>query len=389
MGVIHLARRLWENLHADRRRPPHARLAALDDPERFVWAILPHAARSFSFCIALLPRHTARPLAVAYLYCRMLDTCEDLPTSGEEKAAKLAAFRARFDVPIAGVAKSLAAPPAIDPGRARDDADRTYLLLLAQAPRVDHLFLALPAAQQAVIVRLVRRMADGMIWAVRTFAAQGGALASDEQLTKYCFGVLGNPILFADEMQRLACGLEPEVDGARRELAGKVGEAIQLANVARDLEKDCVAGVFYLPEIKRAGAAELPAAIAAARRKLLVRALELGRAFRPFLAGIPSPRISFARGAALLMELFTLAFWQGTAQRLGIDSPRRDRITPARSARLVVRAVFSRRGFTDVLVRLDRVFVEEAERLARGSAATLPGTSSSLDARRCQTNRAG
>src|SRR5258708_703403 len=100
--VIPLAGGLWETLHADRRRPPHAQLAALDDPERFVWAILPHAARSFSFCIALLPRHTARPLAVAYLYCRMLDTCEDLPTSGEEKAAKLAAFRARFDVPIAG-----------------------------------------------------------------------------------------------------------------------------------------------------------------------------------------------------------------------------------------------------------------------------------------------
>jgi phytoene/squalene synthetase len=370
--LIHLVRRLRENLHADRRRPPHVRLAALDDPERFVWAILPYAARSFSFCIALLPRHTARPLAVAYLYCRMLDTCEDLPKSGDEKEAKLAVFRARFDAPLAGMAKSFAAPPAIDAGCARDDADRTYLLLLEQAPRVDRLFLALPAAQQAVIVRLVRRMADGMIWAVRTFAAQGGALASDEQLTDYCFGVLGNPILFADEMQRLACGLEPEVDGPRRELAGRVGEAIQLANVARDLEKDCAAGVFYLPELKHAGAGDLSAAIAAARRKLLLRALELGRAFRPFLAGIPSPRISFARGAALLMELFTLAFWQGTAQRLGVDSPRRDRITPARSALLVARGVFSRHGFTDVLVRLDRVFAEQAERVSRGSAAAQP-----------------
>jgi phytoene/squalene synthetase len=362
--VIHVARRLWQNLRADRRRPPHARLAALEDPERFVWEILPYAARSFSFCIALLPRRTARPLAVAYLYCRMLDTCEDLPAAPDEKERKLAAFLARFesrDGPDAPPGPA----PTIDAARARDAADRTYLLLLERAERVDRFFVALPADQRAAILRLVRRMGEGMIWAVRAFAAQGGALESDEQLSKYCFGVLGNPILFAEEMQRLDRGLAPELPPERVALDARVGEAIQLANVARDLEKDCAAGVWYLPELKRASPAELPSAIAAARRRLLARALALGRAFEPCLRGIPSPSVSLARGAALLMALFTLSFWQRTAERLGLELvPRRDRVTPARSVALVARAVFSRRGSDAVLARLDRVFDEAARRLA-------------------------
>jgi phytoene/squalene synthetase len=363
--VIHVARRLIENVRADRRRPPLAQLRALEDPERFVWAILPYAGRSFSFCIAVLPRRTARALAVAYLYCRMLDTCEDLPASAAEKEAKLAEFLARFDSHAREPAAPLPAPPAIDPARARDDADRAYLLLLEQAARVDRFFLTLAPPQREVILRLVRRMGEGMIWAVRTFAAQGGALQDDAQLSRYCFAVLGNPMLFAEEMQRLECGLDPVVGEDRIVLAAAVGEAIQLANVARDLEKDCAHGVCYLPELAQAAAGERDRAIARARRRLLARALERGRSFQPYMSGIPSPRVSLARGAALLMALFTLGFWQRTGERLGLElQPRRDRVTRARSIALVARAVFSRAGYDAVLARLDRIFEEAARRLA-------------------------
>ncbi len=368
--MIDVARRLWLNLRADRRRPPLARLEALEAPERFVEAVLPYAARSFSLCIALLPRRTSRALAVAYLYCRMLDTCEDLPATADLKAAKLEAFLARFDALERTSGAPIGPAPTIAADRARDAAERVYLLLLDRAARVDAEFLALPPRQRAAILRLVGRMGEGMLWAVRTFAAQEGALADDGQLARYCFGVLGNPIVFADEMQRLECGVEPaEPDAARIALAASVGEAVQLANVARDLEKDCARGVFYLPELRRAPPGELPGAIASARRRLLARALALGRAFQPFLAGIPSPAFSLARGAALLMALFTLAFWQETARRLGLElHSRRYRITPARSVALVACAVFSRRGYDAALARLDRIFAEAAERLAAWSA---------------------
>jgi phytoene/squalene synthetase len=242
----------------------------------------------------------------------MLDTCEDLPRAVAEKEAALRAMVDRFD----GAVEPRPAPRLADDGLAHDERDRVYLLLLRHAERVDRCFVTLPAAQREGIVRLVRRMGEGMIWAVRTFAEQGGALDGRAQLTRYCFEVLGNPLLFAEEMQRLEMGLPPEVDARRRELVAAVGEAIQLANVARDLEKDAVAGVFYDPTLRAGAGAPPPAAIAAVRGRLLGRAIVLGRAFRPYMEGVPTPRLSFARGAGLALLLFTLAFWQGTARRL-------------------------------------------------------------------------
>ena len=65
-------------LTVDRNRPDFAALGAERDPERFLWKVLPHAARSFAASIVVLPRDQAMASAVAYLYCRMLDTYEDL-----------------------------------------------------------------------------------------------------------------------------------------------------------------------------------------------------------------------------------------------------------------------------------------------------------------------
>src|SRR5262249_60962117 len=67
-ALIHVGRRLFENLRADRHRPPLERLAAITEAERFVWRLLPYAGRPFSFCIAVLPPRTARPLAAPHPY---------------------------------------------------------------------------------------------------------------------------------------------------------------------------------------------------------------------------------------------------------------------------------------------------------------------------------
>ena len=51
-------RRPWllvRDLIVDRKDPALDRLRAIEDPESFVWSVLPHAARTFSASIALLP----------------------------------------------------------------------------------------------------------------------------------------------------------------------------------------------------------------------------------------------------------------------------------------------------------------------------------------------
>ncbi len=367
-AALHVGRRLLENLRADRHRPPLAQLDAIADPERFCWAVLPYAARSFSFCIAVLPPRMARTLCVAYHYCRMLDTCEDLPRDAAAKEAALAAFVARFEALGADGGKpppvQLAPPPPLDGALARDPRDAVYLLLLARAERVDRCFAALPPAHRAVVVRLVRRMGAAMRAAVATFAAQGDTLRDAQQLSVYCFGVLGQPMRFAEELACVEAGRSADLPEERVALAAAVGEAIQLANVARDLEKDTAHGLCYLPELAAAGRPAAPETIAAARRELLERSLLLGARFDDWLIGVPSPRFSLARAGGLLMALFTLRFWQATADRIALPivAPH-ERVGRLRAACTLLGSIVSRGFAADSARRLARSYVCAGRRL--------------------------
>src|SRR3954471_12294198 len=120
------------NLLANRERPDLEALSRIEDSERFVWEILPHAARTFSAAIAMLPKRAALPAAVAYLYCRMLDTYEDLVPERHEREAQLAAFGGRFRPD-----GSVAAAPVIRAATDNDLRDKSHLLLVERAGLVD------------------------------------------------------------------------------------------------------------------------------------------------------------------------------------------------------------------------------------------------------------
>ncbi|MGD8668343.1 MAG: squalene/phytoene synthase family protein, partial [Desulfobacterales bacterium] len=201
---------IFVNLLANRRKPPLQKLSAIEDPEQFLWRILPHAARTFSFVIVFLPPRMRRALAIAYLYCRMLDTYEDLLPATAQKESALKRFISRFDNP-----GNLKPAPDLDPALAADPQERSHVLLVNRSAFVDYHFGLLASSQQAAICRLVRRMGEGMIWASRVFGKQDGTLQTPGQLSRYCWHVLGTPILFADEMQRLDQGLSPQIAEAR------------------------------------------------------------------------------------------------------------------------------------------------------------------------------
>src|SRR3954451_20136412 len=116
------------NILANRERPDLEALARIEEPERFVWEILPHAARTFSAAIAMLPRRAALPAAVAYLYFRMLDTYEDLVPDRQEREAQLVAFGARFRFD-----GTLAPAPSIRDATDGDLRDKSHLLLVERA----------------------------------------------------------------------------------------------------------------------------------------------------------------------------------------------------------------------------------------------------------------
>lgn len=373
MRVPFFLRRPWllaRDLLVDRDEPPLESLERLDDPERFVWAVLPHAARTFSACIALLPQRSARAAAVAYLYCRTLDTYEDLMTPRAQREAALEAFARRFTVDSGGAEGPRLAPaPDIGADRARDQRDRAHLLLVRHHARVDAVWRRLDPVARRLIADLVGDMSADMRWASQTFHRQGGVLEDEEQLARYCRGVLGHPVVFASRLTRWNRGLPSELSPEVREDAMRVGEMIQLANVTRDIEKDLERGVAYHPGLRddlgrAAGAAlggdaDLQRRVRGARRELLRLALVRAPAYRRLIEWLSPGRVSAARASGVLMLMFTDRYYRGCAVRAGLEPW----AGPRSGIRLILSAlpaIWSPRWAARRMARIERAFLTAA-----------------------------
>jgi phytoene/squalene synthetase len=295
--------RVARNLLANRSRPPIERLEREQDPERFLWLVLPHAARTFSLAIAALPARLARPIGVAYLCCRILDTAEDLARDPAERDALLdaAVALARDGVPM---------PPVSAPW-VQDARDRAHLVLVSRSDLVAKLLASVPGGARFRTAALVDRMAAGMKRAAQVRARTSGVVAGEER-ERYCRAVLAEPLAFAEGELREAVGLDPALAADRRATIGDVGELIQLANVCRDVEKDLARRVAYDPALEPwldAGKAPVDVVLGV-RRRILERVSALAPAIEPFFAGLPFGTISGARGAALVLLITTARFFQ-------------------------------------------------------------------------------
>lgn len=354
---------LLQGLSVDRRRPDIAALAGEQRPERFVWRVLPHAARSFAASIVVLPPDQARASAVAYLYCRMLDTYEDLLPDPVVRTAELKRFAARFD------AEEMPAPTLIDADLARTDRDAVYLLLLARCRLVDAVFATLPRDVQAQIAHLVRSMAEGMVWSTAAFASQGGVLVDEEQVVHYCRNVIGHPAVFVIEL--LAAS---EISEPAREDAYLVAEMVQLANVTRDIESDLARGVAYHPALKpylgtTLDHAETRSVIRDVRKEYVALALGRAAAYRRLFDGLDLGDTAAVRTAAVLMLLFTDLHYRGCAVSVGNagwPGPRDRRSVIARS----LPALVSSRWAARMLRRVERDFLSAADGYRPSSLAT-------------------
>ncbi len=290
-----------------------------------------------------------KALAVAYLYCRMLDTYEDLLPGVPAKENALQDFIQRL---AAGGDPEPA--QALDPSLTEDPRERTHLLLVNRADFIDRIFIQLSDMHQQAICRLVQRMGEGMIWSSRVFADQNGVLQSPGQLSRYCWHVLGTPILFAEEMQRLDRGLDYRVDDARLRSCAVVGEVIQLANITRDLERDYERGIFYHPDLPGLYGLRREECIREVRSQLVLRALRLATEFQPFVNAISTPPVSLARGAAILLVITTIAYYIRAAKKAGMPAfHHQERITRLGGAWIWLKCIFSRKATSNYLQSVD------------------------------------
>jgi len=336
---------LWRGARTDRDRPDLDSLTAIEDPTDFVWAILPHAARTFATSILMLPRAQARTAAVAYLYCRMLDTYEDLSDQADREAA-LEKFAARM---------TTLGPPPTMPAATRDDRNPVHLLLVERCCLVDRVFATLPETDRQAVAGLVRAMAAGMAWAARRFAEQGGVLLDTDQLSRYCHHVIGEPILFT----LLLLGKGPLATEQHHD-ALAAAELIQLANITRDVERDLARGIGYHPSLlPHLGSTDAAGPVREARRRLMAHALPLVNAYTRLAERLAPGRLSLVRASAVLMLLHTDRHYRWCARRVG----RPDWRGPDRTGTIVfasVLAAFSRRWARRVMRRVERDFLSAA-----------------------------
>lgn len=354
---------ILRDLTTSREHPNLDGLSRIQDPERFVWAILPHAARTFSACIAMMPARSALPAAVAYLYCRMLDTYEDLVPDRAARESSLRAFAARLSGPDGRPeSRRLTPAPIIDTAADRDDRDRAHLLLVRRAALVDAVFTSFDDATRAVVRDLVHDMAEGMCWSSATFATQGGVLVGEEQLATYCRNVLGNPAIFGIRLLKLAHGDAPELTAQEREDAMLSGEMVQLANVTRDIEKDLRRGIAYdealRPDLGRVMTMDtaLRERVRAVRERQLRMALRRAPAYGRLIGSLQLPRWSVGRGSAVLMLLFTERYFRECARRVGLGTWE----GPASIVTLLARtfaATFSEKRALREIERVERAFL--------------------------------
>jgi phytoene/squalene synthetase len=342
-------RRPWllvRGTRVDRDRPDLDRLATIDDPMDFVWAILPYAARTFAPSILMLPAARARTAAVAYLYCRMLDTYEDVDGVSEREVA-IKAFAARM--------ATLERPPPPRP-TPRDDRDRVHLLLLDRCQLVDRVFATLPEADRQGVADLVQAMADGMVWSSRRFAEQGGVLVDAEQLSRYCHYVIGEPVLFTMRLVRKA-----NLTFVQRRDALAASELIQLANITRDVERDLARGIGYHPSLlPYLGSIDAVAPVKHARRLLMAQALPNARAYTRLVEQLATERFSLARASAILMLLHTDRHYRWCAARIGHPGWR----GPRRTVTILLAsllAALSRRLSYRIMRRVEDDFLSAAE----------------------------
>lgn len=350
---------LLRGLTVDRRRPDLQALTLESDPERFVWRVLPHAARSFAASIVILPPRAARAASVAYLYCRALDTYEDMLVDPQMRTEALNAFGARFDD------DAPATTPPLDAAAPRGDRDRVHLLLVERCSLLDAVYAELDAAERGLIAGLVREMAAGMVWSSETFAAQGGVLADAAQLRRYCRIVIGLPTIFLLELVR-----STELDAAAREDALLVSEMVQLANVTRDIEDDLERGVGYHPDLRpllgaRPQSAAALETVRRVRAELTYMALCRAPAYRRMYEGLGLARRASVRTAAIVLLLFTSLHYRGCVRatgHVGWRSP------GGRSAVLA-------RGLPCLLgaAAADRVLRATERDMLRGAAELAPG----------------
>ena len=218
-------------------------------------ALLKRVSRSFYLSLAVRPAAVRPTIGLAYLLARATDTIADTRLIDRaSRIAHLETVRAALRDPdggrLATVAHTIAAPQALP-------AERS---LLERLPEAIAALRALPEADRARVRVVLETIVEGQIQDLRVFPGEDkgklAALETAADLDRYTYLVAGCVGEFWTDVHvahrpRLRRWELPRM----RALGVRLGKALQLTNVLRDVPRDLRQGRCYLPrqELARLG----------------------------------------------------------------------------------------------------------------------------------------
>ena len=270
-------------------------------------AVLARSGRTFHLASRLLPRRMRENATELYAFCRRMDDLADEAAGAEQSPDK-------------------------SPEQSRDQHQRV-LRALREAPLGED---AAALGWPVMLEQQFPRISTVALRLTEALAADSGPchVRTEAELYEYAFGVAGTVGL----MMCRILGAPPEGAGA----AADLGIAMQLTNIARDVQEDLGRGRIYLPA-EGVTADEVRAALQGGAHEPLVRATErllqaaeqryrsahTGMHYLPWRA-----RVSILAAAACYREIGLV---------VGRDVPASWRVravvTPARKAMLVAQAL--------------------------------------------------
>jgi phytoene synthase len=269
--------------------------------------VLARSGRTFYLASRLLPPRMCEDATLLYAFCRRMD---DLADDGSRDGGQVLArvLTLLQTAPLGGEIAALGWP----------------VVLEERFPLISRVAAQLTAA----------------------LAADTGPrrIASEADLEAYAWGVAGTVGIMMCRILRGGAPTTPAEEAAAELAAAELGKAMQLTNIARDVEEDLGRDRIYLPadwvaasSVRAAVAGGEPAPLVQATERLLLAADRLyargyaGMHFLPWRA-----RVSILAAAACYREI---------GVRVGRDTPlswRQRAVVPAgRKAVLVLRAFFA------------------------------------------------
>lgn len=215
-------------------------LESLSD-DGFQQHLLQGVSRTFALTIPRLPAALEKPVANAYLLCRIVDTIEDETALGSPVKRKLCGQFARV------VRGSETAGPLRDelaPLLSGQTIPAEHELI-GVMPRVIAITHGFDPVQQDALALCVEVMARGMVEFQDRDLRFG--LNDIGELDDYCYYVAG---VVGEMLTRLFCHYSPEMERNRDEmmsLAVSFGQGLQMTNILKDLWDDHGRGVCWLP----------------------------------------------------------------------------------------------------------------------------------------------